>query len=285
MRLALMTISMALPAELLDHILSFLQSDPETLKSCSESHSPLSQLAEPYLYHHVLLKTDESEQLFKPENLTELLSKRPYIAHYIRSLEIHVGGGRDKEAQQRRLEEISTILPYLLALKVVTLNHTPSPYFGWEAQPESFRQAFLDCLRLQTMQDVCIKQVYGFPFGSALNSRCKSIWSLTVSGGLWRSSSNPPQISNLDVDGLLTNQGLPLKSLCIKSCGKSFLKGFAAWFATCGSQLQSLKFSSYERYAYDSLPMLLTSSSNSLTSLDIDLGLFRARMSLFDICN
>jgi len=57
MRLALNT-SMALPAELLDHILSFLQSDPETLKTCSESHPSLSQLAEPYLYAHVLLKTD-----------------------------------------------------------------------------------------------------------------------------------------------------------------------------------------------------------------------------------
>jgi len=276
---------MALPVELLDHILSFLRSDPETLKSCSESHSPLSQLAEPYLYYHVLLKTDESEQLFKPENLTELLSKRPYVAHYIHSLEIHVGGSRDKEVQQRRLQGISTILPYLLALKAVTLNHTPSPLFGWSAQPESFRQAFLDCLRLQTMQDVCIEQVYGFPFGSALNGRCKSIRSLTVSGGLWLGSSNPPQINNLDVDGLLTNQGLPLKSLYIKSCEESFLYGFATWFATCGSQLQSLEFSSYERFASDSLPMLLTSSSNSLTSLDIDLGLFKARMSFFDICN
>jgi len=224
--------SMALPAELLDHILSFLQSDPETLKSCSESHSPLSQLAEPYLYHHVLFKTDESEQLFKPENLAELLSKRPYIAHYIRSLEIRVGGSLNKKARQRCLEEISTILPYLLALKVVTLNHAPSPRIGWEAQPESFRQAFLDCLRLQTMQDICIKQVYSFPFGSALNGRCKSIRSLTVSGGIWQSSSNPPQIYNLDLDGLLTNQGLPLKSLCIKSCGECLLRGFAAWFAT-----------------------------------------------------
>jgi len=273
---------MALPAELLDHILSFLRSDPETLKLCSESHSLLSQLAEPYLYYHVLLKTDESEQLF---NLIELLSKRPYVAHYIRSLEIHVGGSHDKETQQRRLQGISTILPYLLALKAVTLNHTPLPFFGWEAQPESFRQAFLDCLRLQTMQDVCIKQVYGFPFGSALNGRCKSIRSLTVSGGLWGRSSNPPQINNLDMDGLLTNQGLPLKSLCIKSCEGPFLYGFAAWFATCGSQLQSLEFSSSQRFASDSLPMLLTSSSNSLTRLDIDLGLFNARMSFFDICN
>jgi len=167
---------------------------------------------------------------------------------------------------------------------VVTLDNSACQFCGWEGHPESFRRAFLDCLRLQSMQDVCINQVYAFPFRSALNGECKSIRSLTVSGCLWR-HPNPSQINNLDLDSLLTNQGLPLKSLCIKSCGESFVKGFVVWFATCGSQLQSLEFSSYERYASDSLPMLLTSISNSLTSLDIDIGISRARMYFFDICN
>ena len=271
---------MALPAELLDHILSLLQSDPEALKICSKSHPSLCQLAEPYLYSHILLKTDESDKWFNPANLTELLSKRPYIVHYIRSLEIRVGGDDDKETRLQRLQEISTILPYLSALKAVTLNHSACPFLGWETQPESFRRAFLDCLHLQSMQDVCINQIFGFPFAFALNGGCKSIRRLTVSGDLW----HPGQINNLDMNGPLMNQGLRVKSLCIQLCGESFLRGFAAWFATSGSQLQSLEFSSYERYAYDSLPMLLTGSSNSLTTLDIDLGIFRTCMSFLDIC-
>jgi len=224
MRLALNT-SMALRSH--PQLSSIRSRNPQT---CSESHPSLSQLAEPYLYAHVLLKTDESQL----ENLTELLSKCPYIAHYIRSLEIYVSG--HEEARHRCLRGISTILPYLLALKMVTLDNTACPYWGWVGHPESFRRAFLDCLCFQSMQDVCINQVYAFPFRSALNGECKSIRSLTVSGCLWR-HPNPSQINNL-----LTNQGFPLKSLCIKSCGESFVKGFAVWFATCGSPIAGVFF-------------------------------------------
>jgi len=58
-------------------------------RSPRESDPSLCRLAEPHLYSHILLKMHELEQRSgKPANLTELLSKRPYIAHYIRSLEI-----------------------------------------------------------------------------------------------------------------------------------------------------------------------------------------------------
>jgi len=51
---------MALPAEILDHILSFLGSDTAALKRCSESHPSLCQLAERYLYSRILLTTNNS---------------------------------------------------------------------------------------------------------------------------------------------------------------------------------------------------------------------------------
>ena len=263
---------MSLPAEILDHILSFLQPDTTALETCSESHPSLCQLAEPYLYSDILL--DTYEQRSKPANLTELLSKRPYIAHYVRSLGIRV------REPHRRLEEISTILPHLLALRRITLDHR-SLHFGWEAQPESFRLAFLNCLRLQSMQDVCIKDVAGFPFMSALNGECKSIRSLTVHRG--RPYKNPSQISGLDLDGPFTNQGLPLKALRLARCQPHFLEGFVPWFTTCRSQLQSLEFFSSDGGCYDSLPKLLTWSSGSLTSLDLFLGLTRTRTSFLDI--
>src|SRR6266498_3408781 len=110
---------MALPAEILSHILSFLQSDPAALKTCSESHPSLCQFAEPYLYSHFLLTTDNSSS--KPANLIELLTKRPYIVHYIRSLEIYVSDHENETKRRRRLKEISTILPKLLALRAITL--------------------------------------------------------------------------------------------------------------------------------------------------------------------
>jgi len=202
---------MSLPAEILSHIFSFLQSEPATLQACLESHPSLVQLVQPYLYSHIRFNTDDSSP--KPADLTEVLSKHPY---YIRSLEIHVGGGLDFEIQRHRLEEISTILPNLLALREITLNHSLCPLWGWEAQPESFRLAFLDCLRLQSMRDVCIDDVLHFPFKSALNCECKSIRSLIVHGILWVHPTPSINNLNLDLDGPFTNQGLLLKSLCLQ---------------------------------------------------------------------
>ena len=165
---------MTLPAELLDYILSFLQSDPATLKTCSETHPSLCQLAEPYIYSHILLTTDDEST-----DLIDTLSKRPYIVNYIRSLEIDVGGGHGTETQ-RRLEEIATILPNLLALREITFDHSPSSAFVWAGQ---LPLAWLDCcLRLQSMRDVCITHVVCFSF-LLLNGERKSIRALTVRGG------------------------------------------------------------------------------------------------------
>jgi len=266
---------MALPAEILDHILSFLGSDTAALKRCSESHPSLCQLAERYLYSRILLTTNNSSdelESSQPANLIGLLFKRPYIVHYIRSLEISVRDDRDTETQ---LEEVSTILPNLSALREITLDH-PSVWLDldWEALPESFRLAFLDCLRLQSMQVVCLKHILRFPYRSALNDECKSIRSLTVRG--------PSQINNLDLDGPLVNQGL---SLCLHISVIHDMEGFVSWFATCRSQLRSLEFFSFDDRCYDSLPRLLANSSNSLTSLVLDLGSARARMSFVDTCN
>ena len=266
--------NITVPAEIVDHILSFLQSDPETLKTCSESHPSLCQLDEPYLYSHILFKTDDESESEQCSKLTELFSKRPYIVQYIRSLEIRVNSFHNTKVRRRRLEEISTILPNLLALREITLDHSPHS-FGWNAQPESFRLAFLDCLRLQSMQDVHINSVVDFPFRSALDGECKSIRSLTVRGGC----SKPNQINNLDLDSPITNQDLPLKSLCLHNCTESFFQGFAPWFATCRIQLRSLEFFSFLNWGYGSFPQLLTGSSSSLTSLDLNLGLTQSRTS------
>ena len=262
---------MALPAEILDHILSFLGSDTAALKRCSESHPSLCQLAERYLYSRILLTTNSSDESSQPANFIGLLSKRPYIVHYIRSLEISVNYGRDTGTQ---LEEVSTILPNLSALREITLDHPPS-WLDWELLPESFRLTFLDCLRLQSMQVVCLKHILRFPFRSALNDECKSIRSLTVRGD----RSGPSQINNLDLNGPFVNQGL---SLCLQISLTYSIKGFVSW---CRSQLRSLEFFSFDHRCYDLLPRLLTNSSNSLTSLVLDLGSARARMSFVDTCN
>ena len=268
-----------LPAEIISRIFSFLQSEPAAITACLESHPLLLEIALPYAYSNIFLKTGDSSVVgYKPADLTRILSKRPHIAHYIRSLDIIVGGKLDAEIQRHRLEEISTILPNLSALKKITLDHALCPSFGWEGLPESFRLAFLDCLRMQSMRDLCIDSVLHFPYTSA---QCKSI---TVRGCFRVYPSTSTNNLDLDLeDGPSTNQDfIPFESLCLQDCTDTFLQGFVPWFVARRSQLRSLEF---EGFCGDDghycLPMLLSNSSNTLTSLDLHLGSGATRMSLF----
>ena len=46
---------MSLPVEVLDYILSFLQSEVAILQACAQSHPILSKLVEQYLYANIIL--------------------------------------------------------------------------------------------------------------------------------------------------------------------------------------------------------------------------------------
>jgi len=99
-----------------------------------------------------------------------------------------------------------------------------------------------------------------------------------VHGLHWVHPSSSIDLS-VDLDGSFTNRGLPLKSLCLQRCTEKFLQGFVPWLAASRPQLRSLEFHCFRGDGgYDFLPMLLSSSSNSLTSLELDLGLGRTRM-------
>lgn len=80
-----------LPLDVVDHILSFLQSDMVALKACSRTHPSLSRLAERYLYAYITF--DMACFLYHRGNeeieLFEILSERPHIAKYIRSFDIY----------------------------------------------------------------------------------------------------------------------------------------------------------------------------------------------------
>src|SRR6266704_3028743 len=131
---------MNLPAEILDYILSFLQSDPVALKASSQSHPLLSKLAEPYLYAHISLRTDDTlpDHNLGVFDLSKLLSDSPHLARYICSLHIvfakYESDGPDVQVN-RHVEEISAILPILSALNTITLERiSGSP----EQLPECF---------------------------------------------------------------------------------------------------------------------------------------------------
>jgi len=268
---------MNLPVEVIDHIFSFLQSDPASLRACSKAHPSLSQLAEPHLYSYILLKAggDSSDQGFWPSNLAKLLSKRPHIARYIRSLEIQVFTNPDFDGVVRlHLKEISNILPMLLALRQIALDHSSTLLsFQWETQPESFRLAFLACLRLPSMQDVSLTFVAQFPFTSLLNDECKLLRELTLQSCTWRTSH-----TNVVTDGSShPPRRLPFESLCFGDHDGEADREFIDWAATCLLQLRSLKFYSDE---YDSLPKLLASCSTTLVNLSLGFHVGRECMFL-----
>src|SRR6266498_3017030 len=88
---------------------------PHPQLSSIRSSSPQSMLGKPL----VTLTTRRTVPLFSfsPQN-------GQHIIHCIRSLEIYVNNSHER----RRLEEISTILPKLLALREITLNHGASTH-------------------------------------------------------------------------------------------------------------------------------------------------------------
>jgi len=261
-------ITLPLTVDVLDYILSFLESDPKALEACCISHPLLCQIAHPHIYANIYLRTSNliSYSNFGPYNLAKLLSDRPHIANYIRNLYIRVSGDSNENIGPF-LQEISTVFPKLLALKKITLDHRSThTSFCWESQPKSFRIAFLGCLRSESVQHVCIRGISYFPFTSVWNGESRTIKSLTLTDCFkWHEASN--QAPTLD-----TNSSPPIESLAVRRCGGDFLENFSGLVKTFRMHFRSLKFSQDHYKGYDPLPSLLSCSSSFLTSLDLDIG-------------
>ena len=262
-------IVLPLTIDVLDYILSFLESDSKTLKACCRSHPLLCQIAEPHIYASIYLRTSNhvSDRNFGPSNLVNLLSNRPHIANYIRNLDIQVSGDSDEEMVPF-LHEISTALPKLLTLKKITLDHRSTPTsFCWESQPECFRMVFIGCLRSPSVQHVCLRGIFHFPFVSVWNGESQTIKSLTVGNCfVWDPFNRAPTLDLYDSEC----SNAPIESLTFECCGGNFLEKFSGWVKTFRMHFRSLEY--FQDDNYDLLPSLLSCSSNFLTNLDLDLG-------------
>jgi len=248
---------MSLPADVLDYILSFLQSDTDTLKACSRSHPILSQLVERYLYTSITLRDDIS---LEASELNELLHNRPHVANYVFALEIEFAYGTDQKALGPFLEAISFILPMLTMLRKIRLSHTRPATVTWQMLPEKFYLAFLDCLRLPSMATICI-EFFAFPL-SAL-TQCKHIGNLSIRG--W---SHGPE--TVIVGG--NHTPFPtIDSLALHDCCPRFLDTFSNWTRSRNISALEISDTSFGR-SFNNLPRFLICCSHSLTSLDVDIG-------------
>src|SRR6266568_937386 len=146
---------MSLPNDLVDYILSFLQSDLVTLEKCAQSHPTLSELSERYIYANITLcdDLDRSKDLRSSE-FTRILAKRPDIAKHVRSLTVRVSGsGLEAQCKARlsHLDSASSLLPTFSGLTKLTIEGSPQDWFSfsWQALPETFHQAFLHFIHAQ----------------------------------------------------------------------------------------------------------------------------------------
>ena len=242
---------MSLPDDVLDHILSFLQSDFRALKACSQSHPKFIHLVERHLYATVTLYDNNT---IETRQFISLLSNNPHIANHIRSLEVEVT--RDPIKSLQYLEDIASVLRMCSLLNKITLKQIT---FGWAALPEAFRLAFLDCLRLSSMKAVCIIYVSGFPLAALRDA--KNLKRLTLRG--WTP----------DHDFIPEHSIHPsIEDLSIQDCKAVALEKVTTWV-----QAQNLR--SFECLGpcgtlgeVRQLQSLLSSCSNTLVNLNLDFG-------------
>ena len=255
---------MFLPTDIVDQILSFLQEDRASLRACSQSHPTVSQLAERYLFAHITVDNDgtfhsddDGNHHFQVGNkVTVLLSKRPRIANYVRSLEIRVSYN-SRPAKVTLSEDLLAILSSFPLLTTITLSAHPG-VIAWGSLPENFCMTFIECLRLFSINSVSIIRLPGFPL-SALND-CKGVTEFTVE--LWASG----------VDLIADDANWPLlEFLSIKQFGGESLAKLITWAPT--RKLRRLELSRLHNVlGYAKVPELLANCSDSLSTLHLDLG-------------
>ncbi|KAF5360800.1 hypothetical protein D9756_004672 [Leucocoprinus leucothites] len=105
----------ALPLELLETVLSFLYSDPKSLRAASLVSRAWVPICRVRLFRRIVLHWCD-EGLRRSECLYSLLTRRPHIAKYIHELSIHEGLVSSKQSQVTSCFAQSTSLPQLLPL-------------------------------------------------------------------------------------------------------------------------------------------------------------------------
>jgi len=260
-----------LPVEIVDNIFSRL--DSSSLEASSAAHHLFSCIAERHLYADICLdaRTIETQWVLDPEGskmdsktsitvaqLSNLLEERPHIANYVFSLTIILSD---------RIAESS--LPFMTLLrnlnKMTIENRSGVHKLIKLTLPESLQLSLENCLRLPSMQEV---EVTGIEIPFSFLHHCKGIKTLKVEACAISELAGPELDSSHD--------GPFLKDLIVIDVYVQDLKIFAPWMAKCCKRLQHFRVSPYsdETETFPAIEPIFISCSNTLTSLDVDLGFF-----------
>jgi len=131
-------------------LISTISSDLGALKACSQSHPKFIHLVERHLYANITFdNNDVGPNGLGIREFISFLSDNPHITNYIRSMDVSV-----RTADIQYLEGVASVLRMCSLLNKITLRHIN---VTWVSLPENFRFAFLDCLRLSSMEAVCLE--------------------------------------------------------------------------------------------------------------------------------
>ena len=195
------------PAEIVNHILSFLHSDHDytTLETCSDI---FPQIVDRHLYSQIGFTPYSPNGLFPsrtsfnkgayhihPTKFLRLLVDRPHVANYVRVVVIHL-----PEKPDSTLFELSSILTILPHIESISLSASGVPY--WHTLGPNFCMTFRNCIRLPSIKEIAITDIDGFSLDAF--HACENLKNLILYGkflgGEGSSTSSCPQLSSLSVD-------------------------------------------------------------------------------------
>jgi len=232
------------PPEIVDHILSFLQWDRAALSVCAKAHPSISKLVERHFYVHLSVG-DSPAYYYSPSDLLERTINNPNIAKYVRSLQISLSV---TPWNSNFYWDMGLILHKVTQLQAIDLS-SPHATFTWYHLCESFRTAFISCLKLPTLTDVQLSGINAFPL-SVLN-HSSSLKRLS----LLRSSCDPHSVSPFVYSRL--------DSLVLHDCSSTAVEKIITWAES--SDLRSLEFLGDLR----SFTRLLEVYANTLTDVKV----------------
>ena len=226
---------MVLPAELVDHIFSFLQKDIPALKACSKALPSYSRLAERYLYAHIELEQEVGNDILE----------NPQLLVHLRTLEIRFSFS---QSHKQMAISIMAIIPRMTNLILLSIS---AP--NWE---EEFVSVFGNILQQPSFQELRLSFIYGLPLSFLDNA--KNIKQLTLSN----CTANEKEAFSS-----LPSSQLSLETLVLIG---DFNRNLHRWAMRWVTRLTTLELHYLSlRLDWTAFPELLVACSNSLTSLHL----------------
>ena len=255
---------MSLPNDLIDYILSFLQSDLDTLQKCAQSHSTLHKLSERYFYADIVLRDHFGREGILTIEFMQLLAKRPDIAKHVRCLTVRMSYGTSPTGYH--IKGVASLLPTFSGLTNFIIKGSylyDCPFkskITWPHLHGMFQEAFLDFLHTQGKKKVTVCDAVGFPL-SLLNN-CENV-RMTLH------RCKDTQYDNESTEDVSLSCRKPFEHLSLVCCSETCLKSTTAWLQT--RSLRSLEYQGWpqsnDKEIRQSLPRVLVACSHSLTNL------------------